>query len=115
MSGPPSRRSFERLVVERLGGVIGPRRGQTSADATEGAGDMAQMDFGHEARRLRVGTLVRLRWIAAGGQIAALLVARLVLHVDFPTGPAPAPCSPSTPCCGSTSPPPSGWKRRRRP
>ena len=48
---------------------------------------MAEMDFGYEARRLRVGTLIRLRWIAGGGQIAALLVTRLVLHINFPTGP----------------------------
>jgi two-component system sensor histidine kinase RegB len=45
---------------------------------------MDQFEFGHEARRLRVGTLVRLRWIAAGGQIAALLVARFAFHVNFP-------------------------------
>jgi len=45
---------------------------------------MDQFEFGLEARRLRVGTLVRLRWIAAGGQIAALLVARFALHVNFP-------------------------------
>jgi two-component system sensor histidine kinase RegB len=45
---------------------------------------MDQFEFGLEARRLRVGTLVRLRWIAVGGQVAALLVARFALHVDFP-------------------------------
>ena len=45
---------------------------------------MDQFEFGLEARRLRVGTLVRLRWIAAGGQIAALLVARFALHINFP-------------------------------
>ena len=83
MSGRPSWPFFERL-----GGVIAPRRGRTSVLAAESAGEMAEMDFGYEARRLRVGTLFRLRWIAAGGQIAALLVARLVLHVDFAAGPA---------------------------
>ena len=49
---------------------------------------MDQFDFGQEARRLRVGTLVRLRWIAAAGQIAALLVAGLALHIAFPFGAA---------------------------
>ncbi len=49
---------------------------------------MNPIDFGHEARRLRVGTLVRLRWIAAGGQIAAIVVARYVLHIGFPTAAA---------------------------
>ena len=45
---------------------------------------MTQIAFGHEARRLRVGTLVRLRWYAAAGQIAAILVSRLYLQVQFP-------------------------------
>ena len=79
-------------IVERIGGAFSLRRRRSSGAAAESAGDMAgdmaEMDFGYEARRLRVGTLVRLRWIAAGGQIAALMVARLVLHIDFPTGPA---------------------------
>jgi two-component system sensor histidine kinase RegB len=45
---------------------------------------MEMPDFGHEARRVRVGTLVRLRWIAAAGQIAALAVSRFALHLEFP-------------------------------
>ena len=45
---------------------------------------MEPLDFAHQARRLRVGTLVRLRWIAAAGQMAALLVARFLLHIEFP-------------------------------
>ena len=45
---------------------------------------MNAVDFGREARQLRVGTLVRLRWIAAAGQIAALLVTRYALHIGFP-------------------------------
>ncbi len=45
---------------------------------------MNPIDFGHEARRLRVGTLVRLRWIAAAGQIAAIAFTRYVLHIGFP-------------------------------
>jgi len=49
---------------------------------------MNEIDFAHEARRLRVGTLVRLRWIAAAGQIAALFVARFALHIGFPFGAA---------------------------
>ena len=49
---------------------------------------MTQIAFGHEARRLRVGTLVRLRWYAAAGQIAAILVSRLYLRVSFPVEPA---------------------------
>ncbi len=46
---------------------------------------MDVIDFGHEARRLRVGTLVRLRWIAAAGQIAALLITHYVLRIGFPS------------------------------
>jgi two-component system sensor histidine kinase RegB len=49
---------------------------------------MTQIAFGHEARRLRVGTLVRLRWYAAAGQIAAIVVSRLYLQVTFPVEPA---------------------------
>ncbi len=49
---------------------------------------MTPIAFGHEARRLRVGTLVRLRWYAAAGQIAAILVSRLYLQVTFPVEPA---------------------------
>src|SRR5580704_8785173 len=45
---------------------------------------MDRPDFGHQARRVRVGTLVRLRWIAAAGQIAALLMASFVLRLEFP-------------------------------
>jgi two-component system sensor histidine kinase RegB len=45
---------------------------------------MDQHDFGHEARRVRLGTLVRLRWIAAAGQIAALLVSRFALGLEIP-------------------------------
>jgi two-component system sensor histidine kinase RegB len=49
---------------------------------------MTEIDFAHEARRLRIGTLVWLRWFAAGGQIAALLAARFWLHMSFPFAPA---------------------------
>ena len=52
---------------------------------------MNAIDFGHVARRLRVGTLVRLRWVAAAGQLAALLFTRYVLHIGFPF-PATAAC-----------------------
>ena len=45
---------------------------------------MDRIDFGREARRLRVGTLVRLRWIAAAGQISALITSRFLLGIEFP-------------------------------
>ena len=41
-------------------------------------------DFGHRARQLRLDTLIRLRWIAAGGQAAAMLIAHFALGVQFP-------------------------------
>jgi two-component system sensor histidine kinase RegB len=49
---------------------------------------MTPIAFGHEARRVRVGTLVSLRWYAAAGQIAAILVSWLYLQVTFPVQPA---------------------------
>ena len=77
-----------RAFVDLIGGALARRSGRAPA-AGDGEGrDVADMNFGYEARRLRVGTLVRLRWIAAGGQIAALLVARFALHIEFPIGAA---------------------------
>jgi two-component system sensor histidine kinase RegB len=42
-------------------------------------------DFGQRARRLRVGTLIWLRWLAIFGQSAAVLVAHFALGLRFPT------------------------------
>ncbi|MFV0281347.1 MAG: ActS/PrrB/RegB family redox-sensitive histidine kinase [Rhodoblastus sp.] len=36
--------------------------------------DPSIVDFGHNARRLRVDTLVRLRWLAVAGQLVAILI-----------------------------------------
>lgn len=36
-----------------------------------------------EAHRLRLGTLVQIRWLAAGGQAAALIVSATFLHIRF--------------------------------
>jgi two-component system, sensor histidine kinase RegB len=38
--------------------------------------DLSLADLGHNARRLRVDTLVRLRWLAVAGQLIALLLVR---------------------------------------
>ncbi len=40
-------------------------------------------DFGQRARRLRVDTLIRLRWLAIIGQSAAVLVAHFALGLEF--------------------------------
>ncbi len=42
------------------------------------------IDFGRRARRLRVDTLVRLRWLAIAGQSAALLATHLGLGFSLP-------------------------------
>lgn len=42
-------------------------------------------DFGQRARRLRVDTLIWLRWLAVFGQTAAVLIARFALGLQFPT------------------------------
>ena len=41
-------------------------------------------DFGRRARRLRLDTLIWLRWLAILGQSVAVLVARFLLALDFP-------------------------------
>ena len=41
-------------------------------------------EFGELARQLRLDTLVRLRWLAAGGQAAAILVSHFGLGVGLP-------------------------------
>jgi two-component system sensor histidine kinase RegB len=41
-------------------------------------------DFGRRARRLRVDTLIWLRWLAILGQSAAVLVAHFALGLEFP-------------------------------
>jgi two-component system sensor histidine kinase RegB len=41
-------------------------------------------EFGREARRLRVNTLVGLRWLAVAGQTAAILIAAFGLDLRFP-------------------------------
>jgi two-component system, sensor histidine kinase RegB len=44
-------------------------------------------EFGQRARQLRLDTLIRLRWLAALGQTAALLVSHFGLGVRFPVLP----------------------------
>lgn len=46
--------------------------------------DLSIVDLGHSARRLRVDTLVRLRWLAVAGQLVALLAVRYGLGFPLP-------------------------------
>lgn len=46
--------------------------------------DLSIVDLGHSARRLRVDTLVRLRWLAVAGQLVALLTVRYGLGFPLP-------------------------------
>lgn len=48
--------------------------------------DVNGLDLGRSARRLRVETLVRLRWLAVSGQLAALLVVHYSLGFPLPLG-----------------------------
>ena len=43
-----------------------------------------EADFGRRARRLRVDTLIWLRWLAISGQSAAVLLAYFILGMKFP-------------------------------
>ncbi len=46
--------------------------------------DFSIVDLGRNARRLRVDTLVRLRWLAVAGQLCALLLVRFGLGFPLP-------------------------------
>lgn len=46
----------------------------------------ADADFGHQARQLRVDTLIILRWLAIAGQTFATLVTFFYFQFDFPIG-----------------------------
>ncbi len=48
--------------------------------------DPVDLDLGRRSRRLRVDTLVRLRWLAVCGQAIAVLVVRYVLGFPIPLG-----------------------------
>lgn len=46
--------------------------------------DVTDLDLGRKSRRLRVDTLVRLRWLAVAGQAAAVLGTHFVLRFPLP-------------------------------
>jgi two-component system sensor histidine kinase RegB len=48
--------------------------------------DVTNLDLGRRARRLRVGTLVRLRWLAVGGQTVAVIFTHWGLGFWLPFG-----------------------------
>ena len=48
--------------------------------------DLAELDLGGRARRLRVDTIVRLRWLAVGGQSLAVLTTHFALAFSLPLG-----------------------------
>ena len=48
--------------------------------------ELFEFDLGRRARRLRVDTLVRLRWLAVAGQSVAVIVTFFVLGFPLPTG-----------------------------
>ncbi|MCG4691370.1 hypothetical protein L0N01_22615, partial [Phocaeicola vulgatus] len=46
--------------------------------------ERSKSDFGWRARHLRVETQVRLRWLAVGGQLAAVILVHFVLGFTLP-------------------------------
>ena len=48
--------------------------------------DLADLDLGGRARRLRVDTIVRLRWLAVAGQLLAILTTYFGLGFSLPLG-----------------------------
>ena len=49
--------------------------------------DLSIIDLGRNARRLRVDTLVRLRWLAVAGQLCAFSIVRYGLGFPLPLWP----------------------------
>lgn len=49
--------------------------------------DLTDIDLGRRSRRLRVDTLVKLRWLALIGQTTALVVTQFILDFSVPLGP----------------------------
>jgi two-component system sensor histidine kinase RegB len=45
--------------------------------------DLADLNLGGRARRLRVDTIVRLRWLAVAGQLLAILTTYFGLGFSF--------------------------------
>ena len=56
------------------------------SEAKRGMPDVSAIDLGRSARRLRVDTLVRLRWLAVSGQLTALLVVHFGFGFALPLG-----------------------------
>src|SRR5579884_2354326 len=48
--------------------------------------DVSEINLGRSARRLRVDTIVRLRWLAIAGQSAAVLIVYFGLGFHLPIG-----------------------------
>ena len=48
--------------------------------------NISDFELGRSARRLRVDTLVRLRWLAVAGQSIAVVVTSFVLGFPLPIG-----------------------------
>src|SRR5258705_11376505 len=52
--------------------------------------DVAASDFRHPSRHVRLDTILRLRWLAALGQIAAIFIVAQGLEFDVPVIPCVA-------------------------
>ena len=60
--------------------------GEISAPCHDPMTDLADLELGRRARRLRVDTLVRLRWLAILGQSGAVLTIEYGLGFELPLG-----------------------------
>jgi two-component system sensor histidine kinase RegB len=49
--------------------------------------DLPDSDFRHPRRRVRLDTILRLRWLAALGQLAAIFIVVQGLEFDLPVVP----------------------------
>ena len=80
--------------------------------------DVAASDFRHPRRYVRLDTILRLRWLAVLGQLAAIFIVAQGLEFDVDGRPPASPSSACRPCsiwcCRSPSTRCSGWSRPMR-
>ena len=75
-------------VIGRFNAALRPQaQGSYTAHMTEDMTNTAESDFRHPRRYVRLDTILRLRWLAALGQLAAIFVVLQGLEFELPVVP----------------------------